>query len=352
MPHARLINKLKAMGITVNVLGWIKSFLTNRKQKVAVEGKMSSWTDVKSGIPQGSVFGPVLFVVFINDMPNSVLSTCNMFADDTKVYKEINNPEDHKALQLDLDRMNEWSHRWQLPFNETKCKCMHFGGRNPKLTYEMNNHSLESTNVERDLGVVVDDLLKFHRHTAAAVRKANSVLGIIKKSFATLDKVTLPLLYKSMVRPHFEYGNLIWGPIYKGDQIMVEKVQKRATKLIPTIWQLPYGERMKVLKLPSLMHRRRRGDMLETYKIITNKRNVDKSHFFEFNSMPTRGHKYKLRRLKSSKVARTQNFSQRVVTDWNNLPKEVVEARTMNQFKAKLDEHWKGVKHITPFDVC
>ena len=109
VPHARLINKLKAMGITGDVLGWIKSFLTNRKRKVAVEGKMSSWTDVKSGIPQGSVLGPVLFVVFINDMPNSVLSTCNMFADDTKVYREINNPEDHKALQLDLDRMNEWS---------------------------------------------------------------------------------------------------------------------------------------------------------------------------------------------------------------------------------------------------
>ena len=99
-----------------------------------------------------------------------------MFVDDTKVYREINNPEDHKALQLDLDRMNEWSHRWQLPFNETKCKCMHFGSPNPKLTYEMNDHSLESTNEERDLGVIVDDLLKFHRHTAAAVRKANSVL--------------------------------------------------------------------------------------------------------------------------------------------------------------------------------
>ena len=89
------------------------------------------------------------------------------------------------------------------------------------------------------------------------------MLGIIKKGFATLDKVTLPLLYKSMVRPHFEYGNVIWGTIYKGDQIMVEKVQKGATKLIPTIWHLPYGERLKVLKVPSLIHRRR-GDMLET----------------------------------------------------------------------------------------
>ena len=110
VPHARLINKLKAMGITGNVLGWIKSFLTNRKQKVSVEGEMSLWTDVKSGIPLGSVLGPILFVVFLNDMPN-------MFADDAKVYREINQPCDHAALQSDFDRMKEWSEIWQLPFN-------------------------------------------------------------------------------------------------------------------------------------------------------------------------------------------------------------------------------------------
>ena len=87
---------------------------------------------------------------------------------------------------------------------------------------------------------------------AAAVKKANSVLGVIKKSFATLDTKILPLLYKSMVRPHLEYGNVIWGPHYKGDQVIVEKVQKRATKLVSTIWYLPYEQRLKVLKLPSV----------------------------------------------------------------------------------------------------
>ena len=110
VPHARLMNKLKVMGITGEVLGWIKSFLTNRKQRVVVEGEMSSWSDVKSGIPQGSVLGPILFMAFINDLPDCILSTCNMFADDAKVYREINNPEDNEALQLDLDRMDEWSH--------------------------------------------------------------------------------------------------------------------------------------------------------------------------------------------------------------------------------------------------
>ena len=130
-----------------------------------------------------------------------------------------------------------------------------------------------------------------------------------------------------MVRLRLEYGDEIWGPHYNGDQVIVEKVQKRATKLVSSIWHLPYEQ--KVLKLPSLMHRRRRGDMLETYKVVTNKPNVDKSHFFEFSFAPTRGHQYQLRRLKSTKLARIQNFSQRVVTDWNSLPKELVQARML-----------------------
>ena len=102
------------------------------------------------------------------------------------------------------------------------------------------------------------------------------------------------------------YGNVIWGPHYKGDQVIVNKVQKRATKLVSTIWHLPCEQRLKVLTLPSLMHGRRRGDMLEMYKIITNKANVDKSHFFEFSTTPTRGHQYKLRRMKSTELARTR----------------------------------------------
>ena len=350
VPHTRLNRKLKSIGISGDILGWIEAFLANRRQKVTVEGVTSSWTDVKSGIPQGSVLGPILFVVFINDMPNNLLSNCKMFADDAKVYRDVNNIEGHESLQSDLYKMCQWSQRWQLPFNEHKCKCMHLGKHNPKMTYMMKNHILETTSAEKDLGVIVDDSLKFHKHTAAAVRKANTILGIIKKSFVTLNHQTLPLLYKSMVRPHLEYGNVIWGPHFKGDQQMIEKIQKRATKLIPTIRHLPYDQRLKSLKLPSLMHRRRRGDMLEAYKIVTNKVNVNKNHFFDFSNAPTRGHQYKIRKPKTTKLVRSQTFSQRVINDWNSLPQEVVDARTIHEFKAKIDNHWKEEQYITPFD--
>ena len=224
VPHTRLNRKLKSIGISGDILGWMEAFLANRRQKVTVEGVTSSWTDVKSGIPQGSVLGPILFVIFINDMPNNLLSNCKMFADDAKVSRVVNNFEGHETLQSDLYKMCQWSQRWQLPFNEHKCKCMHLGKHNPKMTYMMKNHILASTSAEKDLGVMVDDSLKFHKHTAAAVRKANTILGIIKKSFVTLNQQTLPLLYKSMVRPHLEYGNVIWGPHFKGDQQMIEKI--------------------------------------------------------------------------------------------------------------------------------
>ena len=117
-----------------------------------------------------------------------------MFADDDKVYRHVNNIEDHEILQSDLDKMCEWLQRWQLPFNEHKCKCMHFGNHNPKMTYMTKNHILETTSAEKDLGVIVDDSLKFHKLTAAEVRKANIIGGIIKKSFVTLNTQTLQLV--------------------------------------------------------------------------------------------------------------------------------------------------------------
>ena len=348
VPHARLIRKLKSLGIRGDVLGWIKAFLNNRKQRVIVEGESSTWSMVMSGIPQGSVLGPMLFVVFINDLPQCISSFCKMFADDAKIYKGIEMVEN--TIQQDLDEMFAWSQKWQLPFNQTKCKSMHLGKNNPKTKYMMSEHMLCESNEEKDLGVIIDNTLKFHIQTATSIKKANSILGLVKKSFAVLNKTTLPLLYKSMIRPHLEYGNVIWGPHYKGDQKSIEKVQKRATKLVPSLKDLPYNERLRVLNLPSLSHRRRRGDMIETYKILSGKVNVDKDIFFRMNSNNTRGHNLKLSKLASNKVVRSTSFSRRVIDDWNSLPSNVVNALTINNFKAKLDKHWQHEKFISVFD--
>ena len=183
-------------------------------------------------------------------MPEIVESMCQLFADDAKIFRNVSSRENCIKLQNDLDKLTEWSARWQLPFNVDKCKSLHIGKNNSRHRYVMDIQELEQVREEKDLGVLVDDELKFHRQTAAAVKKANAVLGMLKKSFVLFDEVTLPLR-------HLEYGNVIWGPFYKGDIKALERIQRRATKLVPQIRNLSYEQRLKKLNLSSLTHRRR-----------------------------------------------------------------------------------------------
>ena len=351
VPHQRLLTKLKQIGIVGNTLEWIKGFLNDRVQRVRIDDKFSEWMKVKSGIPQGSVLGPILFVVFINDMPNVVESMCQLFADDAKLFRKVNLRENINTskLQTDVDSLSTWSTKWQLPFNTGKCKVLHLGNTNPNQRYKMNGQKLEPIKEEKDLGVLMDSELKFHKQTAAAVKKANSRLGLIKKSFSLLDHMMLPILYTSLVRPHLEYGNVVWGPFYKGDIEAVERVQRRATKLIQTIRDLSYEERLRHLNLPSLQHRRRRGDMIYAFKIFTGAVGIKKEDFFEISPSSTRGHQYKITKKKATKSCRINTFSNRIIDDWNSLPSKVISATSVNNFKNKLDEHWKDEIYATPF---
>lgn len=355
VPHQRLIRKLENIGVTGNTLAWIKSFLSNRLQCVRIDDEFSSWRDVISGIPQGSVLGPILFVIFINDMPDMVKNLCQLFADDAKLFCNVHvrEEENNKSLQTDVNALEAWSTTWQLPFNIGKCKCLHIGNCNPCWRYKMGGVLLEDVEEEKDLGVLIDNDLKFHRQTASAVKKANSALGLIKKSFAFLDDEIMSLLFKSLVRPHLEYGNVIWGPFYKGDSEKVERIQRRATKVPPGLRSLPYGERLRRLKLPSLQHRRRRGDMIMTYKIVTGKVNLDKNDFFSpaTNTTNRGSHQHKLAKKKATKEIRQNAFSRRVINDWNGLPKKVVTATTTNEFNNALDDHWESEQFATPFDL-
>ena len=191
-----------------------------------------------------------------------------LFADDAKIFKSVRSTDDNKKLQDDLDSLTEWSTPWQLPFNVEKCK---IGRNNGRHIYEMEGKELDQVKEEKDLGVPIANELKFHKQTAAAIKRANSILGLIKKSFTLLDVSTLPLLYKSLVSPHLEYANVVWGPYYKEDIKAIERIQRRATKLVTQYKDLPYEDRPRALNLPSLTHRRRRGDMIFTYKLMTGK---------------------------------------------------------------------------------
>ena len=336
--HERLIHKVSAFGIRGSVLLWIRDFLTGRRQYVSVKGESSSWKDVSSGVPQGSVLGPILFILYINDLPEVVSSSVKIFADDTKLYNKDSNSD---IIQQDLDALCTWAKIWQLHFNVKKCKTVHYGRDNQDYQYIMNSEDIETAREEKDLGVIFQQDLKFSSHIAEKVNKANSVLSLIVRTFDCIERDSFILLYKALVRPHIEYGNTIWYPFLRKDIESVERIQKRATKLIPELTDLTYTERLKRLKLPSLAHRRKRGDMIQTFKIIKGIEDIPSDRFFKLsNSSSTRGHSLKLEKPRCRTTMRLQHFSQRIINNWNSLPERVVAAKDVNDFKSKLDQHW------------
>ena len=225
VPHKILIHKLRSYGMSEQSCTWVESFLSQRKQRVHLNGKFSRWHGVTSGIPQGSVLGPILFVIFINDLPNSVSSTTYLFADDTKLYKNIKVENDWTILQEDLDSLFDWSAKWFLKFHPDTCKVLKIRNKRKVVddrsytmkTYEGSVTSLEIVEGEKDVGVNVDSHLTFEKHMATQINKANQMVGLIRRSFKYMDYATFALLFKALVRPHLEYANSVWCQYRKKD---------------------------------------------------------------------------------------------------------------------------------------
>jgi hypothetical protein len=251
-------------------------------------------------------------------------------------------------LQQDIARLDEWASKWQMTFNATKCKVMHLGLKNPFHDYTMNQDGqkviLESTDIEKDLGVNIDNQLKFSKHTEIQVNKANKLLGMIRRSYTYLDKESMLTLYRSLIRPHLEYGHVITFPRFEKECKLIEGVQRRATKLVPELRNVDYINRLKAMNLPSMYYRRERGDMIECYKFTHNM--YKSTPLLDLDSTSSlRGHSLKLKKHHCKRTVRQHFFSERVVNHWNSLPEEIVSAPKMNTFKNKLDKHWQKYHH-------
>ena len=345
--HKHLLYKMSKYGISGQVLEWVKAFLKDRSQRVVIRGSASEACSVTSGVPQGSVLGPVLFLIFINDLPLEVLSPLSLFADDSKIFTRIVTSkrktkwtgfDGASALQRDLTRVQAWAKKWKMEFNVGKCKVMHIGRRNPKNVYGMGGSVLETTSAERDLGVMIDDRLDLGSHIKSIVAKANRMLGLIKISFACLDKPMFLNLYLVLVRPHLEYCVQVWSP-YKQKYIkLLERVQRRATKLVPELRNLEYAERLKRLGLTTLEERRVRGDMIQTYKFISRKEDIDPSVFFKMARPRPGAHGKKIFIQRPRLDVRKNFYSQRCGPKWNILDKKVIEAQKTGTFKKNFDK--------------
>lgn len=341
VPFLRLLKKLEVHGIRGDLLNWVKTWLSNRRQRVGVDGEYSGWAEVCSGVPQGSVLGPILFLIYINDIDLGLISKISKFADDSKLLNSVKNSEGVDEIRRDLKNLEVWAEKWQMEFNTDKCSVIHLGKNNPNSTYHLFNKEIKSSTKERDLGVIVDGTMKFSEQCNTVVNSANATLGMIKRTLISRNKDVVTKVYKALVRPKLEYCVQVWRPYLLKDIYKLERVQHRATKFISECRGLNYEDRLRVTGLTTLQDRRDRGDMLEVFKTLKGFNKVDHNQFFKLaESSNTRGHSLKLLKERARLDCRQNFFSNRVVNKWNSLPRMIVDSPNVNSFKNRYDKFY------------
>ncbi len=304
-----------------------------------MKGTTSEWRDVTSGVPQGSVLGPILFLIYVNDLPEGIDSFLSMFADDAKIMRRIKMDEDGPRLQDDLDKLEEWSRKWLLKFNSGQCKVMKLGDGSRRLNtrYHLGGEIMQESNREKNLGVDITQNLSSEAHIKRISSAAYARLANIRIAFTNLCKESFRTLYTTYVRPILEYAAPAWSPYPVKHKTKLEKIQRYATRLVPELRGMSYEERLKELSLTSLENSRVRGDMITTFKILRGIDRVDKDKLFSSGGTRTRGHKWKHSTQMSHRDVRNIFFSVRVVNKWNALGSNVVKADSTHSFKCRYD---------------
>jgi hypothetical protein len=337
--HSILLKKLANIGISGKLLAWIKRFLTERSQSVKVGDHLSGKEEVTSGVPQGSVLGPLLFLIFIDDISQVVANSgLKIFADDTKVYFKTRHDTDHRKFTYDARKVFGWAHNNRLDVAMHKCQVLHLGSGNPQRLLSIGGNVLETTSSIKDLGVIMSQTLKFTEHINAITRAAYQRTGLIFKCFITRDREFLTKMFTSFCRPKLEYNTCVWSPHKVGEITQLENVQRRFTKRIHGLHDLTYAERLNALGLRSLEYRRIIFDLCMTFSICNNLVNLNFDDFFTRSpSLTTRGHEWKLLVPMCNCDTRKFFFSVRTVPVWNSLPSEAVTANNLDTFKRKLE---------------
>jgi hypothetical protein len=343
VPHNLLLEKLKKFGIGGKLLKWLQNYLTGRKQRVVVEGYSSSYKPVLSGVPQGSILGPLLFLYYINDIYEGILndSKVYLYADDSKIFKRVITITDCENLQRDLNYLSIWSKTWGLKFNETKCKIMSISRKKNKILYDynLNEYPLERVNVFCDLGVLITDDLTWEVHIRDMIRKANQRLGLVRRSLGYMCCMEAKLLaYKSLIRPLLEYCSVLWFQPYNKKLLkLLETIQRKSTKYILNNYDMNYSTRLSSCMILPMSYRFEYLDILFTYGLISGLVDMDVNSIIKISDTEhTTRYTEDCIRLVIPKVKTDYQlnfYTCRAVSCWNSLPNYLL---NINEFENEL----------------
>ena len=334
VPHNELLIKLWNIGITGNLWHWIREYLTGRHQRVCINGCHSSTLPVISGVPQGSILGPLLFLVYVNDLPSQALySDLFLFADDTKCLKSVSSPLDSSLLQIDLGQLAAWSIYWKLSFNELKCFLLSIQSKHPpnssttlsqsNHTYFINGHPVNSCNQHKDLGILISHDLSWSNHLVQITSQAYKKLGLLRRTLCSTNSITTKkILYLSLVRSQLVYCSQVWRPFQVKEIKLLEDVQRRATKFILNDYTSSYKSRLMKLKLLPLTMMYELNDVsffVKSFQQPSASFNIMDFVAFSPNNTRSGSHRKLVQQL--ARVNRSKQFYfNRLPRLWNSLP--------------------------------
>lgn len=341
--HCRLLSRLSSIGISESLVCWIKDFLSDRTQKVCVNHCFSRSLPVRSGVIQGSVLGPTLFNIFINNIDN-VVQHCNIlkYADDIRIFLAADKSSHslldmQKQVQDDINNLVHWAHQSDLKLSVVKCFSVSFGHHNSTRSYNISNCDIPCKTEFSDLGLQVHSSLQFKHHVENVVSKGLIKLGLINKVFKNKSGKSTVQLYNAFVRPTVDYLSLIWSPYTKSAIDNIERVQRRMCNLVPEVRHLPYKEQLSSLGIYSLQARRLRYQIISIFKIYKGFTKLNFNEFFDLcPTHRTRGHNSRIIPKFASRNYRLHFFTVSAIPYWNQLTQEDIDVSSVASFKARL----------------
>ena len=336
--------KAEYYGVRGNILEWTADFLSNRKQQVLLEGQSSMESPVTSGVPQGSVLGPLLFLIFINDLPDhATSSTTRLFADDSVLYKRITTPEDSKLLQNDLDALVDWENKWSMRFNASKCQLLRITNkRKPILaSYSIHEHELELVDAAKYLGVHIDSKLSFNTHVDAVTKKANSTRAFLSRNLSHCSRKIKETSYKTFVRPIAEYAASAWDPHTQRNVKKIEQIQRSSARFVTGNYDRTCSVTAMVqnLQWSTLADRRRISRLVMMYRIRYDLIDISWPQYLIPSTSRTRGHASRFLCPQCSSSTYSNSFFPRTTRDWNALESDPATSVSLATFKTVLRGH-------------